>query len=200
MFYIADDVLRLLALHQVSDHGAGQQGILSGIFERPSIPRIPRQIYSAPKCHVEALCAQFAAYQRTVVAGQFRIPTGCKSDARRQCGGIASVCTTGSNPISSVGHENGRDPQTRNSSNITSAAIRQTGKRHLPVWNVWHSVPVQESQLFVLAHLLQREFSSLAGWQRLIHPRIGLGIRWALTMRCWNRDQQCRSAQRKRLP
>ena len=45
---VADDMLCLLTFHPVSHNGASQQWIFFSGLERPSIPRIPRQIHPAP--------------------------------------------------------------------------------------------------------------------------------------------------------
>jgi hypothetical protein len=54
-------MLRLFALHQMSDKRPRQNRILAQIFERASIPRLARDIHAASQRHVVSLSTQFFA-------------------------------------------------------------------------------------------------------------------------------------------
>ena len=71
---VADDVLGLLALHQIADDGSGEERIFAGVFEGAAVARLAGEVDSAAESHVEALRAQLAADHGAVFASGFGIP------------------------------------------------------------------------------------------------------------------------------
>ena len=60
MLDVANDVLCLLALHEIADHGSGEQRIFAGVLEGPAVPRFAREVHAAAERHIEALSPQLA--------------------------------------------------------------------------------------------------------------------------------------------
>ena len=74
MLEVADDMLRLFALHEIANHGPREQRIFSGVLEVPPVPRFARQVYTPTQRHIEALRSQLSTDERAVFAGTPRVP------------------------------------------------------------------------------------------------------------------------------
>ena len=146
MLDVANDVLRLFALHQIANHCSGQQRIFSGVLEGPPVPRFARQIDAPAQTHIEALRSQLSTDERAVLAGTLRVPARSGRQIRRERGRIAAI-----------------RPAVR-------AAVREMGQGHLPLGSMCHAVAVQERNLLVQGHLLQHQPGPLFRREGRVHP------------------------------
>jgi hypothetical protein len=78
---VANDMLSLFALHEIADHGAGEKGISSRVFEGAAISRFPSKANTTPQGHVEALRPKIAANHIAERTSRFHIPARCRSQA-----------------------------------------------------------------------------------------------------------------------
>src|SRR5580693_10570320 len=104
MLDVADDVLGLQALHHVSNHFAGEDWILTQVFEGAAIARLAGQIHASTQRHVEALRPQLAPDQSSVFVGRIQIPTRRAGEIAGQSGRVTTVLTTASYTVPGVRH------------------------------------------------------------------------------------------------
>ena len=129
MLHVANDVLRLLALHEIADHCSSQQRIFSRVLEGPSIPRFARKIYAPTQRHVEALRSQLSTDQRAVLAGALRIPAGSGRQIRWERRRVAAIRPAVANAIGGIRNEYWRNAQSLHPFDIACAAIREMRSR-----------------------------------------------------------------------
>src|SRR6266576_2253507 len=120
---VADDVLVLRALDDLSNDFASQDRVLAHVLERTAIAGFAGDVHASPQRHVVTLRAQLAADQRSILMRSIQIPAGRASHARGERRRITSVLSTHSDAVGGVGHLNRGNPQTRNRYDVTSAAV-----------------------------------------------------------------------------
>ena len=105
MLHVANDVLRLLALHEIADHGSGEQRIFSGVLEGPAVPRFARKVYAPTQRHIEALRPQLSPDERAVLAGALRVParSGRQTGWKRRR--VAAIRSAVANAVGGVRNE-----------------------------------------------------------------------------------------------
>lgn len=86
---VADDVLGLHALDEVTHKRAGQQRIFALVLECAAVTRLTRKVDASTKRHAIALGPQLAANQRPIFKGSLRVPCRGGRQIVRQRGGIA---------------------------------------------------------------------------------------------------------------
>ena len=137
---VPDEMLCLLALHQISDNSASQKWILAHIFKCASISGLSGEIHPAPKGHIEALRPQFASYQFSILTSRFRVPARCRSEVGRHRRRISSVGSAIPHTIACVGNEQRRDAKTLYAFGITCAAVCKMCQGHLPLGGMCHAI------------------------------------------------------------
>lgn len=69
VLHVAENILRLFALHAVADESAGEDRVFAHVFEGSAVARLACEVRASAKRHVETLRAQFTADQRAIFAG-----------------------------------------------------------------------------------------------------------------------------------
>ena len=173
MLDVADDVLRLQALHDRSDHLSGQNGIFAEIFEGAAVARFAGEVDAAAERHVVALSAQFAADQRSVFVAGFEIPTRGAGHIRGQRGGVAAILAAAANAVGGVRHLDGGNAEARNAGRISGAAVGLYGQRAHRT-QAPHASAVQQSDLLVERHLLDDQRGALVRREAGVAPGMSL--------------------------
>ena len=105
MLDVANYVLCLFALHQIANHGSGEQRIFSGVLESPPVPWFARKVYAPTQRHVEALRPQLSTDECAVLAGALRVPARSGRQTRGERRRIAAVGAAVANAIGGVRKE-----------------------------------------------------------------------------------------------
>ena len=164
MFHVGDDLLFLQTLDKPGEHLAGQDRVLSLVFEVASVAGLAHEIDSAADRSVVLLIAQFAPDQGAIFVGQVEIPRGGFREGGRQERGIASASGGSPHADGGIGQLHVGQTEPWNPGNHAGAAIGPRPGRCKAAG------PVDQGDLFVQRHLRDDQIGPLVGVQALIHP------------------------------
>lgn len=163
----------MLALHatdQRANHRAGQQRILTGIFEVAAVAWVALQVDAARQQDVEALLPCLAAHGRAAGEGDFAVPAGGGGWAGRHCGGEIARADAAriSHADTGIGRLLRRDAQPRYARHEAGRTDR-TFRQRATVF-AQPEVAVQHLELLILGHRLQQQRSARIGVEGGVHP------------------------------
>ena len=110
-----DNALRLDAGDRVAGHYAGEQRVLTDVFEIAPAARFANQVRAACKLHIEALGPGFAPDQRAAVVSELAVEGGAQQQRAGQAGRMVARAHAAdiADPETGIGLLHGRNAQAR---------------------------------------------------------------------------------------